>query len=72
ITSGETDAELLESLRPPELISQKYDPTDPEAPEKYYVPLVPEGWVDPTPEPGVTPAPTPAWTVHPELKAWGY
>ena len=65
-------ASLLEALKPPALISQKYDPTDPEAPEKYRHKPETEPAPDATPYPGVTPAPTPSWTVHPTLKAWGY
>ena len=72
ITSGERDEELIEALRPPALISQQYDPTDPETPEKYRYKPETEPTPDPTPVPGVTPAPTPSWTVHPTLKAWGY
>ena len=72
ITSGERDEALLEALKPPALISQKYDPTDPEAPEKYQYKPETEPAPDATPYPGVTPAPTPSWTVHPTLKAWGY
>ncbi len=70
ITGGYRDEELLEELEPPKLINANYDPTDPEAPEKYRYKEEPEP--DVTPVPGVTPAPTPSWTVHPTLKAWGY
>ena len=72
ITSGERDEALLEALQPPALINQRYDPTDPETPEKYQYHPETEPTPDPTPVPGVTPAPTPSWTVHPTLKAWGY
>ena len=51
ITSGVRDEELLKALEPPALISQKYDPTDPDTPAKYQ--YVPE--VAPTPDP--TPVP---------------
>ena len=64
--------ELLKALQPPALINQRYDPTDPETPDKYKYKPETEPTPDPTPFPGVTPAPTPKWTVHPTLKAWGY
>ena len=72
ITSGVRDEELLEALKPAPLINANYDPTDPEAPERYRYTPSPDTTPDPTPYPGVTPAPTPSWTVHPVLKAWGY
>ena len=72
ITGGVRDEELLEALKPDPLINANYDPTDPEAPERYRYTPSPDTTPDPTPYPGVTPAPTPSWTVHPVLKAWGY
>ncbi len=72
ISGGERDETLIESLKPDPLINANYDPTDPEAPERYRYTPSPDATPDPTPYPGVTPAPTPGWTVHPVLKAWGY
>lgn len=56
--TGERDEALIEALRPPELVSGKWDPTDPNPKNPDYVTPSPDTTPAPTPWLGVTPKPT--------------
>lgn len=56
--TGERDEALIESLRPPKLLSGKWDPTDPNPKNPDYITPSPDTTPAPTPWLGVTPQPT--------------
>lgn len=62
MSGTERDEELLEQLKPPALVSGKWDPTDPRDNNPDYDPSYAARYPEVTPALGVTPAPTEEWT----------